>query len=183
VDKIKGNLKRDFEGNSISPYWKIETYRDYKFSKDLLEQFQSDKMLFTLIGVIILIVACCNIISLLVLLVNDKKKEIATLQAMGASKKSIALIFGSCGVFIGVLSSFLGILAAIFTLKNLSVLVSFLNLIQGREVFNPSFFGDKLPNSFSMESLIFILIITPIISLLAGLIPAIKAMKLNPSKI
>jgi lipoprotein-releasing system permease protein len=183
VDKIKNNLERDFSKISISPYWKIETYKDYKFSKDLLEQFQSDRMLFTLIGVIILIVACCNIISLLVLLVNDKKKEIATLQAMGASKKSIILIFGSCGIIIGVLSSFLGILAAIFTLKNLSVLVNFLNFIQGREVFNPSFFGDKLPNTFSVESLIFILIITPIISLLAGLIPAIKAAKLNPSKI
>ena len=41
---------------------------------------------------LILIVACCNIISLLVLLVNDKKKEIGILQSMGASSMSIAAI-------------------------------------------------------------------------------------------
>ncbi len=167
----------------LTPYWNVTPYTDFEFSKDLLQQFQSDKLLFTLLAAIILIVACSNIISLLILLVNDKKKEIATLQSMGASKKSIALIFGACGVAMGLCSSLLGTLAALFTLHHLDVLVSFLSAIQGHAAFNEAFFGKTLPNSFSFESLLFVFIVTPILSLIAGLIPAIKACRLCPSQI
>ncbi len=181
--KIKAGLQAAFTEAKIDKYWQIKTYSEYEFSKDLLEQFQSDRTLFTLIAAIILIVACSNIISLLVLLVNDKKKEIAALQAMGASKKSIVAIFGLCGIITGVLSSLIGTLSAILTLRYLHVLIAFLSAIQGHMAFNPIFFGKTLPNHLSYEALIFILIATPLISLSAGLIPALKASKLNPSSI
>ena len=112
-----------------------------------------------------------------------KKKEIAILSAMGASKKSIYTIFASCGIFMGILSSFIGTFFAIITLKNLDKLINFLSFLQGHTMFNEKFFGTSLPNHLSLEALIFILIATPIISFLAGFIPAIKASKLIPSKI
>ena len=65
--------------------------------------------LYVPIGLVVLLVACCNIISLLILLVNDKKKEIGILQAMGATKKSIALIFGLSGALIGLVDDLLEI--------------------------------------------------------------------------
>lgn len=183
VEKIKSDLLADLKRNELSSYFTVESYKDYEFAKDLMQQFQSDRLLFILIAIIIIVVACSNIISLLVLLVNDKKKEIAVLQAMGAKKKSIALIFGLCGVTMGILSSLIGSLAAIFTLKKIDLLVSFLSSIQGHSAFNAAFFGDRLPNSLSIDALIFILVITPVISLLAGLIPALKASKMDPSQI
>ena len=102
---------------------------------------------------------------------------------MGASKKSIVAIFGLCGIITGVLSSLIGTLSAILTLRYLHVLIAFLSAIQGHMAFNPIFFGKTLPNHLSYEALIFILIATPLISLSAGLIPALKASKLNPSSI
>lgn len=183
IEEMKTNLEKEFLKNGLAPYFSIQTYKEFEFSKDLMEQFQSDRLLFTLIAVIIIIVACSNIISLLVLLVNDKKKEIAVLQAMGASKKSIALIFGFCGTIMGILSSLIGTLAAIFTLHNLDALVNFLSFIQGHAAFNAAFFGEKLPNTLSLDALKFILIATPIISLAAGLIPALKASRMQPSQI
>jgi lipoprotein-releasing system permease protein len=183
VDQIKNELINDLKKEGIAHYWNVQTYKDYEFAKDLMQQFQSDRLLFILVAIIIIIVACSNIISLLVLLVNDKKKEIAVLQALGASKKSIAIIFGSCGVIMGTLSSLIGSMAAIYTLKHIDLLVRFLSSIQGHDAFNAAFFGEKLPNVLSVDALIFILIITPIISLFAGLIPAIKASKLDPSQI
>lgn len=183
AENIKKQIQSLMQKEGISSFWKVSTYQEYEFSKDLMQQFQSDKTLFTLIAIIILIVACSNIISLLILLVNDKKHEIAVLRAMGSSSKNISLIFGGCGVIMGMLSSLIGIFAAIITLKNLNVLVSFLNTIQGHAAFNTAFFGDKLPNTLSYESLIFVLIATPIISLIAGIIPAIKASRINPSTI
>lgn len=180
---IKAQIADRFEKAGISKYWKIDTYRDFEFSKDLLLQFQSDRTLFLLIAAIILIVACCNIISLLVLLVNDKKKEIAILQSMGASFKSIAAIFGLCGIAMGAVSCLLGVSLAIFTLKHLNGLVSFLSALQGHNAFNPAFFGQSLPNQLSTEALTFVLIATPILSLAAGLIPAIKASRIRPSSV
>lgn len=183
ADKIKGSIEKRLRAAGIEKYWKVDTFRDFEFSKDLMMQFQSDRTLFLLIAAIILIVACCNIISLLVLLVNDKKKEIAILQSMGASFKSIAAIFGLCGVAMGALSCLLGSAMAIFTLKNINGLVSFLSAIQGHQAFNPAFFGKTLPNQLSHEALIFVLIATPILSFTAGLIPAIKASRIRPSSV
>jgi ABC-type lipoprotein release transport system permease subunit len=181
ADRIKTLIQERFEKAGIARFWKIDTYKDFEFSKDLFLQFQSDRTLFLLISIVILIVACCNIISLLVLLVNDKKKEIAILQSMGASFKSIALIFGFCGIAMGLISSASGALLAIFTLRHLDGLVFFLSKLQGHNAFNPLFFGQTLPSELSTEALLFILIATPILSLGAGLIPAIKASRIRPS--
>lgn len=178
---VKEKIEQALREHHIEKYWNVRSYQEYDFAKDLLQQFQSDRTLFTLIGLIILMVACCNVISLLILLVNDKKKEIGILQAMGASKKSIALIFALCGGAVGCMSCFIGIGAALLTLRHLGALTHFLSALQGHEMFNPLFYGKTLPGSLSMNALLFILIATPILSILAGLIPAIKACSLSPS--
>lgn len=181
--EIQEEITKKFEEAGISHFWKVDTYRDFEFSKDLMMQFQSDRTLFLLIAAIILLVACCNVISLLVLLVNDKKKEIAILQSMGASFGSIAAIFGLCGITMGLLSCLIGGTLAIFTLSHIDGLVAILSALQGHNAFNPAFFGQTLPNELSAEALIFVLIATPILSLAAGLIPAIKASRIRPSSV
>ena len=166
---------------NLSSWWKVSSYQDYEFSKDLFLQFRSDRTLFLLIAAIILIVACCNVISLLVLLVNDKKKEIAILQAMGAKPSSIALIFGTCGFAMGMISSLVGTAAAIFTLHHLESLTNFLSALQGHAAFQPAFFGKTLPNELSPTALAFVFIVTPLLSLFAGLVPALRSSQLKPS--
>lgn len=183
VDDYQKTLQSALSDAGIDRYWKVTSFKEYDFAKDLIQQFKSDQSLFTIVGIIILIVACCNIISLLVLLVNDKKKEIGILQAMGASRSSIALLFATCGAVMGILSSALGTLAAFLTLKNLPLVIRCLSLIQGHEAFNAQFFGPELPNQLSTHALLFIAITTPLLALCAGLIPALKACRLNPSAI
>jgi lipoprotein-releasing system permease protein len=181
--KIKKAIETKLNDSLLSSYFKVESFHDYDFAKDLVEQLQSDKLLFSLMAMIIILVACSNIISMLILLVNDKKKEIGILQSMGASPKSIALIFGTCGVFLGLLSSLLGTLAAYWTLSNIQVIVDFLSFIQGHNAFNQAFFGESLPNKMSNEALSMVWIATSILSLLAGLIPALKASSMKPTEI
>ncbi len=180
---VKEEITQALEKKGILPYWNVTSYQDYDFAKDLLQQFQSDKMLLSLIGIIILIVACCNIISFLILLVSDKKKEIAILQAMGASTRSIALIFGICGTMVGFIGCILGTLGALLTLQYIDVLAGFLSALQGHDAFLPAFYGKSLPSTLSSDATFFIFIATPTLSLLSGLIPALKACKLCPSSI
>lgn len=183
ADQIKEALIRKLDEEGLGKYWLVESFKDYEFAKDLVQQLQSDKTLFSLMAIIIIIVACSNIISMLILLVNDKKKEIGILQSMGASPSSIALIFGTCGVILGLLSSLVGTVAAYWTLSNIHLIVNFLSFIQGHEAFNQLFFGDTLPSSMSPEALTMVWIATLCISILAGLIPAIKASSMKPTAI
>ncbi len=183
ADDVKQQLIHALNSRDIGQYWEVQSFKDYDFARPVLQQLQSDKNLFTLIAVIILIVACSNIISMLILLVNDKKREIGILQSMGASPKRIAFIFGICGFVMGVLSCIIGTLAAIFTLRYLQSLVDFLSFLQGHEAFQAAFYGSKLPNELSVTSLVFVIIATMVISLLAGIVPAIKAARIRPTEI
>lgn len=183
AEKIKEGLRNELKSRGLEPYWKVESFHDYEFTRPILDQLHSDKNLFTLVAFIILIVACSNIISMLILLVNDKKKEIGILQSMGASPRRIAAIFGLCGFTTGLISSILGTFAAILTLANLQSLVDALSFMQGREAFQAAFYGSRLPNELSYSALGFVLIATLFISLLAGIVPAIKASKIRPTEI
>ncbi|MCH9626417.1 MAG: hypothetical protein S4CHLAM2_00390 [Chlamydiales bacterium] len=183
AESVKKALVHSLESRGIDKYWTVQSYQDYDFARPILQQLQSDKHLFTLIALIILIVACSNIISMLILLVNDKKREIGILQAMGASPRRIATIFGLCGFVMGIASCIIGTLAAIFTLSHLQSLVNFLSFMQGHEAFQTAFYGSSLPNELSFTSLLFVIVATMVISLLAGIVPAIKAARVRPTEI
>ncbi|MGL5264362.1 MAG: ABC transporter permease [Candidatus Rhabdochlamydia sp.] len=180
---IKKELEKQLEERGIATYWKVTPFTEYDFAKDMLHQFASDRYLFTLVGIIILMIACCNIISQLVILVDNKKKEIGILLAMGASKKSILFIFGFCGMLMGLMSSCIGIAAGLFTLKHLDLVISALSFLQGQALLNPAFFGQSIPSAFSSPAIQFVFIATPALSLLAALAPAIKTCYLNVSTI
>lgn len=183
ADYIKTQLIQALKDKGISRYWTVETYREYEFTKEIMKELQSQKNLFMLIAIVIILVACSNIISMLVILVNDKKMEIGILRSMGAPSKSIAFIFGLSGAIIGILGSVAGIVAAILTLHNLDTLVALLSRLQGHDMFSANFYGQVLPSELSFEALSFVLIATVCMSLLAGIVPAIKACLLRPSHI
>lgn len=183
ADLVKAKIQAAFNKAGIAPFFKIETYKEFEFTKDILQQLQSDKTLFTLISTIIIIVACSNIISMLIIMVNDKKVEIGILRSMGTSSFSIATIFGLCGVVMGATGSAIGTFAAYFTLKNLKILIDFLSTLQGHNAFNPMFYGDTLPNEISFEAMFFVIFSTALISTIAGIVPAVKASMLHPSAI
>ena len=183
ANDVKAQLLEALKEKGINRYWNIETYREYEFTKEIMHELQSQKNLFMLIAIVIILVACSNIISMLIILVNDKKLEIGILRSMGASSKSIALIFGISGALIGVLGSAAGIIAAVLTLHYLDHLVGLLSMLQGHDMFSANLYGQTLPHELSFEALSFVLIATMCISLLAGIVPAIKACLLKPSHI
>lgn len=176
-------LKKQLEKSGVSRYWKVSTYHDYEFAQDILHHFQTETLLFTLISLIILIVGCSNVISFLIILVNDKKKEIGILQSLGATKASIAYIFGGAGFFLGLLSSLLGILTAFLTIKYLNKILWFISCLQGQGSSYPLFIDPSTSYQLSPKALLFVIVVTPCLSLVAGLIPAWKACRMSTSEI
>lgn len=183
AQEVKKALIEAFKKEGIDRYWRIETYEEFEFTKDLIQQLRSERNLWTLISTVIIIVACSNIISMLIILVNDKKLEIGILRSMGASSFSIATIFGVCGIVMGMMGSIIGTLIALLTLHNLQAIIGFIGHLQGYEMFNPHFYGEILPNTVSMDALAFVVIATSVISLIAGIVPAVKASMMRPSTI
>lgn len=183
ADSVKASIQKALTEKGLAPFWTVETYKEYEFSKPFVEQLSSDMTLLTLIALIIILVACSNIVSLIILLVNDKRKEIGILRALGARLPSIALIFGGCGMAIGVIGCALGTVAAMLTLANLDSLIGLLSWIQGHDAFNAAFYGKSLPKELQPQLFWGIGLATCLLALLAGVIPAIKACLIKPSVI
>lgn len=179
--KVKSELIANLNRAGIGQYWNVESYQDYEFVKPILQQLSSDKTIFTLIAILILLVACSNIISMLILLVNDKRREIGIMRAMGATGRDVAMIFGLCGFVMGVISCVVGTVLAIFTIHHIEKLVKVLSFFKGHEMFQTAFFG-TMPNFVSWSAVAFVLIATLFLSVVAGLIPAIKAAKVSPTE-
>jgi lipoprotein-releasing system permease protein len=180
---LKQRLGAELERRGIAPYWQLETFQDYPYARDLLQQLHSERNLFTLLAAIIIAVACSNIVSMLIILVNDKKQEIGILRAMGATALSVAIIFGFCGAIMGLLGSLIGIGLALVTLRHLQTIIDLLSTLQGHELFNPLFYGEQLPTGVSSEALLFVILATGALSLLAGIVPAIKAALMRPAEL
>ncbi|EQM62810.1 ftsX-like permease family protein [Chlamydia ibidis 10-1398/6] len=183
ITKIKQQIDSALDALNIHKYWEVSSLYDSESFRPILDQLRSDQVLFLLISGIILCVACSNIVTMSVLLVNNKKKEIGILKAMGASSTSLKIIFGLCGAVSGALGVVIGSLFAVITLKNLPVIIKTLNYLQGREAFHASFFGQTLPQDLHIPTLITLGIGTLALSAISGMLPARQVSKMHVSQI
>lgn len=183
VNHIVSNINQALRENGLYKYWKVVPYYEYEFAKDIIKQFKTDRYLFILIGIIILMVACSNIVSLLILVVNNKKKQIGILLSLGAKKSSIASIFAICALLIGLFSCLIGMTLALITIKNLNTILQCISSIFGSDTFSMQLLNSTLPKKFSIGSTWPVYVLTPILSVLASIIPASKACNVEPSSI
>jgi len=179
--EIKREIIENLQRSHIDSFFKVESYDEYEFTRDLFQQLKSERNLFSLIALIIVIVACSNIISMLIILVHDKQKEIAILRALGASKKSIGFIFGLSGFLMGATGSIIGAGAACLTVQNLPALLQLLGRMQGFDVLNASFYGEMMPTEVSSYAFLLVTLSTAAVSTAAGLAAAYKASRQNTS--
>ena len=174
-------LQKKLQDAGLDRFWKISHFSEYPPVKNLLRQFQSDRTLFSLVSGLILLVACSNICSLLILLINNRKKEIAILSVMGASKLSIAVIFSACGLMIGLLSTAIGVGLGFVIMKNISLFLRGINALQGGAILDSPLY-QSLPHALSSGALLYIVIATPLCALLASIIPSIRLRHIDPKE-
>jgi lipoprotein-releasing system permease protein len=84
-------------------------------------------MMFVILSLVIA-VAAFNIVSTLMMVVRDKRGDIAILRSFGATQRSVMTLFASQGTFIGVIGTLLGVLLALVISWQLG---NFVNLLQG----------------------------------------------------
>jgi lipoprotein-releasing system permease protein len=166
--KIKDELKK-----KMGPGFTVRTWMD--MNKNLIAALKLEKTVMFLILTLIVIVACLNIASALIMTVLEKTRDIGILKAIGASNDNIMAVFALEGASIGLLGTALGTALGIGLCWCLKT-YKFINLPQ--EIY----YIDKLPVKLEAQDLILIVASSLIISLVATIYPAYKASKLDPTE-
>lgn len=138
-------------------------------------------MMFIILSMIVA-VAAFNIISTLVMLVQDKQADIAILRTQGASPASILSIFVVQGTLIGVLGTVAGLVGGISLASNIDIVVPFIEQFTG-PVLNPEvYYIDQMPSDLRTADVVKVGIMSFGLSLLATIYPAWRASRTDPAE-
>jgi lipoprotein-releasing system permease protein len=132
---------------------------------------------------LIVAVAAINIVSTLVMVVTDKRSDIAILRTMGMESNGIMKIFFVQGITSGLVGTFIGGVTGVLTALNLGSIIAFLESIFGFQLFPPDVYViTDFPAELRMNDLLSILLGSLFISMVATLFPAWRASKVQPAE-
>ena len=168
-------------------------------NKSQFENFSSTNALLFLIVFIIVLAASINISSAVVMLVMERKKEIAILKSTGASSFGISFAFLLAGTSCGLGGMIFGIPLGLLICANINQIIKFLEstanffagaynaLVYGKDfvsseihILNPDFYLQNIPVNIPVEKLVLVGIFTIILSMIMAIIPSVKAGKEKP---
>ncbi|WP_349969421.1 lipoprotein-releasing ABC transporter permease subunit [Pseudomonas caspiana] len=150
---------------------------------NLYQAIRMEKAMIGLLLLLIVAVAAFNIISTLVMVVNDKKGDIAILRTLGSTPGQIMAIFMVQGTVIGVVGTFIGAVVGIIAALNVSAAISLLEGLIGHKFLNADvYFIDYLPSQLMAEDVLMVCSAALILSFLATLYPAWRAARTQPAE-
>ena len=144
---------------------------------------QLEKRMMFIILTLIVAVAAFNLVSTLVMTVQDKRADIAILRTLGAPPASIMKIFVVQGALVGVIGTLGGLALGLLIAFNIDVIVPFLE-----RVFHASFLPkevyliNQMPSDPQAGDIVPIAIISLVLSFVATLYPSWRASRVNPAE-
>jgi lipoprotein-releasing system permease protein len=148
---------------------------------NLFEAIRMEKTMIGLLLMVIVAVAAFNIISTLVMVVTDKKADIAILRTMGASPSAIMTIFIVQGAYIGVIGTLVGTALGVLLSLNVAEIIHFIETVMKTQFLNPDvYFISDLPSELRIPDVIVISGSALFMSLFATLYPAWRASRIKP---
>lgn len=134
--------------------------------------------------VLVIGVACFNIVSTLIMAVKDKQGDIAIMRTLGANNGFIRRIFISYGLLSGMKGCVIGIIIGILLALNLTEIIKAIeSLLQVQLLSDGIYFVDFLPSELHWQDVGLVLLSALVLSLLASLYPAARAAKLQPAAV
>jgi lipoprotein-releasing system permease protein len=167
---------------AASIHYKLdENYRVGNWTESFGAFFQAIKMEKTMMFLILLLiiaVAAFNLVSSLVMVVNDKQAEIAILRTIGARPRTILWTFIVQGMMVGLIGTLFGICGGVILAMNATDIVSFLQSLFGMHVLSSSiYFVDYLPSKILFSDLWQVSLAAILMSFIATIYPAFRASK------
>ena len=133
--------------------------------------------------VLIVTVACFNIISNLIMITNEKRSEVAILQSMGAGRLTIFNSFVSLGIISGTLGVGAGVVVGVLASTYLTQIVGALQLVLGFELLNShNYFINYVPSVVQVKDVVLVAAVALGISLIASSLPSLFVNRISPAQ-
>lgn len=150
---------------------------------NLYQAIQLSRNMVSLLVFLVIGIAAFNIISMLMMMVLKKRKDIAILQTMGVSKKQVLNIFLIQGFLIALFGISMGVLFGLLGCYWLVDIVAVVENMIGVQLLNTSIYPiDYLPVDLRVSDIFFVALSALLLTLLATLYPAVKASNTVPAK-
>lgn len=134
--------------------------------------------------VLVIGVACFNIVSTLVMAVKDKSGDIAVLRTLGAKDGLIRAIFVWYGLLAGSVGSLIGVAIGVICAFKLTAIINGIeNLIGHKFLSGDIYFIDFLPSELHWLDVVYVLVTALLLSLLASWYPARRASRIDPARV
>lgn len=143
---------------------------------NLFSALRLEKTVYFLVLLLMVIIGAFNIISTLIMVVMEKRKDIAILQSMGATRRSIRSIFLIKGCVIGTVGTLLGVLFG----YGICLLIQHYQFI---ELPKDVFLISTVPVRIYLSNFVLVALASFVVCLLASIYPAWHAAKLDPVEI
>ncbi|MGC1183226.1 lipoprotein-releasing ABC transporter permease subunit [Legionella sp.] len=142
------------------------------------EAVKMEKTMMFMILLLIIAVAAFNLVSSLVMVVNDKQAEIAILRTLGATPTTILWTFIVQGMMVGIVGTFFGLISGIVLAKNATSIVNHLqSWFHFKALSSSIYFVDYLPSQIMLSDLLKVCVMALLMSFFATIYPAWRASK------
>lgn len=134
--------------------------------------------------VLVIGVACFNIVSTLVMAVKDKSGDIAVLRTLGAKDGLIRAVFVWYGLLAGLFGSVAGVVIGVVVALQLTPIINGLETLIGHQFLSGDiYFIDFLPSELHVLDVVYVLVTALVLSLLASWYPARRASNIDPARV
>ncbi|MEJ2361490.1 MAG: lipoprotein-releasing ABC transporter permease subunit [Gammaproteobacteria bacterium] len=176
VGTVRDRLKNQY----LMDYW-VKDWRYYH--ANWFKAVKMEKTMISLLLFLIILVAAINIVSSLIMVVTDKRSDIAILRTLGARTQTITRIFIIQGSVIGVVGTLLGTLFGVIISLNLESMYTWLEHVLHRQLIDGSvYLISTLPSDLQWHQVLWISGASLTTSILATIIPARRAAKTQPAE-
>jgi len=176
VDALRDNLQiglnADFE---VRTWMQVfgNIYENIRFSRTIV-----GFLLWLLVGV-----AAFNLVVSLIMIVRDKRGDIAILRTLGATPTTIGQIFVTQGVAIGLMGTIIGVTAGVFFSLTVSDFAQFIESSFGLKLLSAEVYPvDFLPSQLRFSDIVWVSVGVLALSVIATLYPAYRASRVLPAE-
>ena len=172
-DLMQADIVADRIEENLPAYHYTSSWK--RLNKELFQWIKTEKaVMFLLLGLIILI-AGFNIVGILTMMVGERRREIAILMSMGTSRSQILGIFLINGIYLGVVGVVIGSAVGLLAIGALEKF--------GFPIPGNVYFLDTIPVLLQWSDFTLVVVLTLLMSIVAGLWPSFEAGRLKPMEI